>query len=549
VTRADLLVVGAGPTGLSTAIVAHDHGARVRVFERRPDTGRPSRAMILHPRTLEVLRPTGVTEALLDQADLAPAAELHLGRRTLRARLSGTALRDTAGLRDTAFPHLTLLPQLSVESTLARALRDRGVEVERGTSVVGVRAEGAQVVASLTTRHGDREAAGSYLAGCDGQDSLVRSAAGIRWRGGPYREEVLLADLDLDGDLSPGVLHAVSGSDGLLFLFPLGESAPWRLLATQRGRGPVEDPETGTAHGAASTAYGQPGEPLRDAEVRSLLDTSGLPVRVRRIAWSARVRLQHRLADRYRAGRIFVAGDAVHTHSPAAAQGMNAGIQDGVNLGWKLAFAARADRCARSDRAGRSGRAGQALPDRAELLDSYEYERRRTARLVLALTHAVFFAEASTHPLARLGRSRVVPAAAPLLSLSLQQRWLLAWGIRVLAGLPVHHRGSPISWEGRRRWAVHAGDRLPDGPLPDDRAQRLHDLTARPGLHVLLQRDAPVSESTLAAPLVTVHRLAQAGQGVQVVRPDGYVGLSSALAEAEEVRAWLDLVAAPHPRL
>jgi hypothetical protein len=228
---------------------------------------------------------------------------------------------------------------------------------------------------------------------------------------------------------------------------------------------------------------------------------------------------------------------------------MNTGIQDGVNLGWKLAFAARADRCARSDRAGRSGRAGQALPDRAELLDSYEYERRRTARLVLALTHAVFFAEASTHPLARLGRSRVVPAAAPLLSLSLQQRWLLAWGIRVLAGLPVHHRGSPISWEGRRRWAVHAGDRLPDGPLPDDGAQRLHDLTARPGLHVLLQRDAPVSESTLAAPLVTVHRLAQAGQGVQVVRPDGYVGLSSALAEAEEVRAWLDLVAAPHPRL
>src|SRR5271169_5207374 len=128
----DILVAGAGPAGLALALQAHDHGAVVRVIERRPEAFRPSRALILHARTLEVLRPLGVTQALLARADIAPTADLQLGSRVVRITLADLALPDTA------FPHLSLVRQMDVERVLAEALADRGVEVERGTELARV---------------------------------------------------------------------------------------------------------------------------------------------------------------------------------------------------------------------------------------------------------------------------------------------------------------------------------------------------------------------------------------------------------------------------
>ena len=130
---ADILVAGAGPAGLALALQAHDHGAVVRVIDRRPEAARPSRALILHSRTLEVLRPLGVTQALLARADIAPTADLQLGSRVIRVTLADLALPDTA------FPHLSLIRQMDVERVLAEALADRGIEVERGTELAGVR--------------------------------------------------------------------------------------------------------------------------------------------------------------------------------------------------------------------------------------------------------------------------------------------------------------------------------------------------------------------------------------------------------------------------
>ena len=130
---ADILVAGAGPAGLTLALQACDHGAVVRVIDRRPEAARPSRALILHSRTLEVLRPLGVTQELLAMADIAPRADLRLGSRTVRVMLGGLALPDTA------FPHLSLIRQMDMERVLAQALADRGVRVERGTELAGVR--------------------------------------------------------------------------------------------------------------------------------------------------------------------------------------------------------------------------------------------------------------------------------------------------------------------------------------------------------------------------------------------------------------------------
>ena len=168
---AGILVAGAGPAGLALALQAHDHGAAVRVIDRRSEAFRPSRALILHARTLEVLRPLAVTSGLLARADTAPAADLHLGGRVVCIRLADLALPDTA------FPHLTLIRQMDVETVLARALADRGVEVERGTELVQVRDGPGGVRVVLRSQAEVEETLFGFVAGCDGPASIVRAQA------------------------------------------------------------------------------------------------------------------------------------------------------------------------------------------------------------------------------------------------------------------------------------------------------------------------------------------------------------------------------------
>jgi 2-polyprenyl-6-methoxyphenol hydroxylase-like FAD-dependent oxidoreductase len=229
---ADILVAGAGPAGLALALQAHDHGAVVRVVDRRPEAVRPSRALILHARTLhartlEVLRPLGVTQALLARADIAPAADLRLGASVVRVSFGDLALPDTA------FPHLSLVRQMDVERVLADALAGRGVEVERGTELAAMRDEPGGVRALLRTPTDAVEATFGFAVGCDGPASTVRAQAGLGWTTRVYPVEVVLADAELDGDLPGDAAQVVAGWGGLLFAFRLGERATWRLLATR----------------------------------------------------------------------------------------------------------------------------------------------------------------------------------------------------------------------------------------------------------------------------------------------------------------------------
>ena len=231
-----ILVAGAGPAGLALALQAHDHGAVVRIVDRRPEAVRPSRALILHARTLEVLRPLGVTQALLARADIAPAADLRLGSRIVRVAFGDLALPDTA------FPHLSLIRQMDVERVLAGALAERGVVVERGTELTGVRDGPESVRATLRTPAGSEAALFGFAVGCDGPASTVRAQAGLGWTGRPYPVEVVLADAELDGALAADAAQVVAGRRGLLFAFRLGEQATWRLLATRPATTPGPSP-------------------------------------------------------------------------------------------------------------------------------------------------------------------------------------------------------------------------------------------------------------------------------------------------------------------
>jgi 2-polyprenyl-6-methoxyphenol hydroxylase-like FAD-dependent oxidoreductase len=466
--------------------------------------------MIVHPRTLECIRPLGVTDELLDRGDRSPRAEIHLGGRRMSMQLSSLALPDTA------FPHITLVRQADVESVLASELARRGTIVERNVQLVDVVPGDGRVTATLRSETGTEETTCRFLVGCDGADSTVRSLAGIGWRGASYRQEVVLADVELTGDLAPDVLHVAVGRGGLLFVFSLGEGATWRLLATRE----PEEP-----------APGQAGATVPDAEIRRLIENSGLDATVAEIRWSTRIRLQHRMAATYRSGRLYLAGDAAHTHSPAGGQGMNTGIQDAVNLGWKLAYAVDDGSC-------------------SELLGSYERERKPVARRVLAMTHLIFFGEASTHPLPSFVRGTLAPLLAPAAPLLLP-RFLVAEGAGILGQLRVSYRDSPLSQDLARAAgrALRPGDRLPNATVVcDGRSVELHELTATPGIHLLLSRDAQQLDVHELSPRMRLHRLtSQPGSDLIAVRPDGYIGFRSGKVDPAVLGAWLDLVGArPH---
>ncbi|MDO0910443.1 FAD-dependent monooxygenase [Streptomyces sp. DT2A-34] len=494
----DVLVVGAGPTGLALAAQLRAHGITFRLVDRSPDRVRESRALGIQPRTLEALAGFGVTERLVARGNPAMRLRLHLKRRTVSVPLFDI------GLTDTPYPFLLFLSQAETENVLGEHLATRGVPIERGTELLLLDRRDPHVVCRLRGRDGTEEdVVARYVVGCDGAHSTVRAQAGIDFEGYAYPQTYLLADLDVDG-LEPGAVHSYMTGAGMLIFFPLGSPAPWRMLAIRPPDAPDGEVTLPLLRQIADR-YGAQGLTLRD------------PV------WMTDFRLHNRGAARYRSGPCFLAGDAAHIHSPAGAQGMNTGIQDALNLGWKLALVCRG-----------------AAPE--ELLQTYGIERAPVGREVRRFTDRAFTVGTSPHPLLRFARARLVPHLAPL---AVRARAPRRWVFRTVSELGIHYRRSPASTTGGRppRHGPRAGDRLPDLP------RGIQARTAAPGWHLLLtgpphlwpdQRLAPVLAGR--ADLITVHRLDDRGPwpGVAqgLVRPDGHVGYVARGAELEGLRAY-----------
>jgi 2-polyprenyl-6-methoxyphenol hydroxylase-like FAD-dependent oxidoreductase len=524
--RPDVLVVGAGPTGLTLAAQLQAFGAGTRIVDRQPDRVHESRALAVQPRTLEVLRGLGVTEELLARGNDAVWVQLHAGDRSTRVRLFGL------GLDDTAYPFLLFVSQAETEAVLEGHLAGHGVHVERRVELVAFDADPNSV--SCTLRHADgrtEQVRARYLVGCDGAASSVRRSAGIPFQGGAYPQTFALADLEVDGGLEADSAHAFLGQVGLLLFFPLGRPASWRLL----GMHP-------TIHGRRDPA----GPSLK--ELQALADRfTGGRLRLRDPVWLTYFRLAHRHATSYRAGRVFLAGDAAHVHSPAGAQGMNTGIQDAWNLGWKLALAAR-------------GLAAEAL------LDSYDAERRPVGRFVVRFTDRAFAVATSTNPILRVIRTQLVPRVLPL-ALRLDRG--LAYGFRSVSQLGIGYRHSPAVQEGRPalRRGPRAGDRLPDVRIARGGQECwLGEALALPGFHLLLcghpddwdagrlaaagGRYAGVlavhhlTREAVAGALHDINRQALPQLGVSdtahyLIRPDGHIGYRAAGTDLDGLQRYL----------
>ncbi|HKT02574.1 MAG TPA: FAD-dependent monooxygenase, partial [Rugosimonospora sp.] len=463
----DVLVVGAGPTGLTLACDLARRGVAVRLIDRLPEYPRGSRGKGLTPRTLEVLDDLGVVGAVL------ASGTTHLPHRKYRgAEVISEVDPDTGreGTPGVPHPDFLMIPQWRVEQILRDRLASLGVAVELGAELRALAQDATGVMATV----GDGAIRAGYVVGCDGGHSTVRRLLGLRLHGHtPEVELMAVGDVLVDG-LGRDAWHQWFTADGGIMLCPLPGTDAFQVQASHE-RGPD----------------GEPLEPTLERFQQTFDRVAGVPgVRLRELTWQSTYRVNVRMVDQLRVGRVFLAGDAAHIHPIAGGLGMNTGIQDAYNLGWKLGLVV-------------AGAAGDSL------LDTYEEERLPVASQLLGITTELL--DAVLAAIQRPGGG--VDAAA---TTELTQLALAYPGSRLSATV------------GTVRALVAAGDRAPDGVLPG-RAERLFDLFRGPHFTLL---GAPVP---VPGDIVRSAGRHPYGDGVQVlVRPDGYVGL---VADASDTGA------------
>ncbi|MBV8996424.1 MAG: FAD-dependent monooxygenase [Pseudonocardiales bacterium] len=491
----DVLVVGAGPTGLTMAGELLYHGASVRLIDAAPDRAHTSRAFGVQARTLELFHARGLAAPLIARGH----RNLHMVRHIVGRKPASLVLEDI-GVRGTRFPFMLMVSQVDTEDILLAHFESLGGVVERCTELTGYEQDALGVTATLRRPDGTQEPLrAAYLIGADGAHSTVRKLAGIAFEGGTYETSWVLADLDVDGPLEPGALHFFISPTGLIAFVALRRPAPWRMMAV--------DLDTTVTDRAAPTL----------AELQQMVNRRiDQPLHLYGDVWRSRFRVHHRMAERFRAGRVFLTGDAGHIHSPAGGQGMNTGIQDAWNLAWKLALVMH----------------GQAP---AELLDSYEAERIPVAQFLLRFTDRLFSLMVSSQPLARAWRSLLVPTATAMAARSRAARRLI---FRTVSQLEIAYPDSPIVAQHSRRLRPRAGQRLPDIELPDGQGW-LHDqLTPR---HNLLICQPPTDPTRLEQLQHRYHGLLDVrwlppgtwGGGVVLVRPDGHIAFRGSVHGTE----------------
>lgn len=334
----DVLIIGAGPTGLALGVSLQQAGVRHVIVDKLAQGLNTSRAGVIHAHTLEMLDRLAVTGELVQSG-------LRLTRFSARDR-DRALLQLDFGKLPSKHPYVLMLPQDQTERIFTRRLEALGGAVHREVEAVALRQDAACARVELATPSGERAITARYVVGGDGMRSVVRSAAGTEFEGGTYEESFVLADVHMDWPYGLSEVSLFVSPAGMVVIAPF-PSGTYRVVATMQSA---------------------PEKPGRE-DVQALLDSRGpsrSSARVNEVLWSSRFRIHHRVAKSYREGRFFLMGDAAHVHSPAGGQGMNTGLVDAVVLGQLLADVLKG---------------GQ--PD--SLLKSYERQRRPAAVTVVAM--------------------------------------------------------------------------------------------------------------------------------------------------------------------
>lgn len=364
-----VLIAGAGPTGLVLALSLARRGVTIRIIDSAVGPGEHSRAMVVQARTLEFYRQLGFADQMIADGIVVKTIHLREATRSGPRELMRLQLGDM-GAGVSPYPFALTYPQDDHERFLVARLAEIGVNVEWKTALTGFTQSGDGVKARIAGPNGDEEIVSQYLCGCDGAHSTVREALGFGFPGRTYEQPFFVCDCKVEGGFVRD-LYANLGERALVLMFPVRSSGMQRLIG-------LVPPQF--AHEENVTF-----ETIRGI-VEPLLGTT-----VSEVNWFAVYRVHHRVTEHFRSERVFILGDAAHIHSPAGGQGMNTGIGDAINLGWKLADALR-ERAA------------------ASVLDSFEQERIGFARALVATTDRAFTAIVAGGIIGDVVRRVVAPA-------------------------------------------------------------------------------------------------------------------------------------------
>jgi 2-polyprenyl-6-methoxyphenol hydroxylase-like FAD-dependent oxidoreductase len=510
----DVLIVGGGPTGLMLANQLGRRGVRAMIIDRHSGPAQQTRAMAVHARTLEIYAKLGIAERALELGRRGNGANMWAeGKRTARIPLGDI------GKSVSPFPFVLMLGQDDNERIMGEHLRNWGMAVQWNTELIALDQETGQVTATLKQPDGStRKVAAAYVAGCDGARSTVRELSGIGFPGAPYEHVFFVADTEATGPMVADELNVYLWRDGFHLFFPMRGKDRWRVIGILpkklRGRDDVTFEEL-------------------SPDIRR---EAGANLAFKECNWFSTYRIHHRAAERFRDRRCFLLGDAAHVHSPMGGQGMNTGLQDAYNLGWKLALVV-------------DGHADAAL------LDTYEAERIPVAQRLLRTTDRAFVLAVSNTRLAGLFRTRIL-ARIVAFAMTFERARQLAF--RTLSQTGIAYRESPLSkmLPGLPNGAPRAGDRFPwlqlklreNGPI-EDLFQKLDD--TRYNL-IVIGQPAPSGERLGPGDLLLIHVIPEDAHNTQelarvrisrpafyLLRPDGHVGLAGTRLETDAVTRYL----------
>ncbi len=418
----DVLIVGAGPTGLMLANQLARRGIKPIIIDRHSGPAQQSRAMVVQARTLEIYAKMGLADKALALGTIGAGANMWAnGKWAARIPIGDM------GKGQSLFPFVLMLGQDDNEKIMGELLNAQGVEVLWNTELVALEQQAGHVDATINSPSGQRRIAAAWVAGCDGSRSPVREMAGIGFPGAPYEHVFFVADTEATGAMKRDELNVYLWQDGFHLFFPMKGKDRWRVI------------------GILPRHLRDKGDTLTfDEVVPELKTVAGADLNFKECSWFSTYHIHHRAAERFRAGRSFILGDAAHVHSPMGGQGMNTGLQDAYNLAWKLALVV------------------QGTAD-AALLDSFEQERIPVARQLLKTTDRAFQAVVSDGWLPSLFRTRIM---ARVVAFAMRFARLRRLAFSTISQLGISYPNSALS---------RSSDTLPsEAPAAGERFPWLH---------------------------------------------------------------------------
>lgn len=486
-----VLIAGAGPTGLNLALALARRGVPHRIISEANGPGEQSRAMVVQARTLEFYGQYGFADEAIRQGVVVKTAHLQKPGGHEVASFSFGDLGDGIS----PYPFALAWAQDDHERFLVNQLESLGAKVEWGTRLTGFEETSTGVVARVERNGRIEQIGAAWICGCDGARSAVRETLGLGFPGGTYDQLFYVADVKIDGGFDQD-LHFSLGEHILSLMFPVRSSGMQRLIG-------LVPPELSGR------------EDLTFEDIRSRVEPL-LDIKVTEVNWFSRYRVHHRVAEKFRVGRAFLLGDAGHIHSPVGGQGMNTGIGDAVNLGWKLAQVVE-------------GRAD------ASLLESYEPERIGFARTLVSTTDRAFTPIVAEGMTGEFTRRVVAPLFFTLFTRFSASRHA---AFRIVSQTRIHYDESPLS-EGKAG-DIHGGDRLPwTGAHGPDNFAPLRSLDWQAHVYGDATEAVKKAARDLDLPVQVFpwnDKSEFARHALYLVRPDGYVALATTGDDAGALR-------------